>query len=302
MTLEQKIQININMLKGFKKRSTGVIVLGIVIVIIYLLTTLPRNMEILFVILFILVLWTGDAVEKRLRNLERPRIEKSIVNFSVNPFNAIVRNKKFGEMVGLKTNTNEFFKDWSKSDFEKFNKKGGIREKIGNKLSGINFAYFERDDIYFVRDATNYSRFINRRLGKTCLYSETIVEDKDGSHLDLDIYERIPGFRENPQKILSEELVYLTVCLNYTPGGYIGKNEFTILCELPLGFLINGEVLGDEKCKTQWAKVEEYIKKEGFEVREDNNEPWGYKDDFGEEPIYYSFTSYKKNGVEITVY
>lgn len=277
--------------------------LWLVLYIGLIFSVLNNNLAGTAFIAFILIGYYIDGIEKKLNKQEKPHTENSVVKFTVNPHAAIVRNKRFGELFGLKTNTEEF-NEWSKSDQEKLWGKGGIREKLKDKLFGASFTYLPNENAYFVRDNSNYTNIIKRKFGKTCIYSEPVTGNRERPRLDLEIYERIPHFRENkPLKYEEEELKFLTVCLKYYAEGdglSSKEDEFTILCELPLGFLIDRDLLGEEKWKEQCKKAVEYIKKEGFEEKEDNNEPWGWKDDFEEEPIYYSFTVYRKNGVEIT--
>lgn len=288
--------MNINLKKGSKQ----LILWGILIAAIYFLTTEPQNTAFLFIALFIYVVWIGNAVEK----LEKPGSRKiSLSRFSVNPQAAIFWNKRFGELIGLKSEGDDRKNGkWPKSDQDKWFKKGGLKEKYWDKITGINLVYLPSEDAYVVRDNNNYSSIISRHIAKTLLYSTTIAGEGDQlsfsldrKHLDLEIYERIPNLRKSLSNKEQWELPVISVCLKYYAETYPSKeDEFIVLCELPLFFLSSENEI--------WKKAPNYIEKLGFEERTDNWPDGPMKDDFGEEEWGKSMTSYKKNGVEITFF
>lgn len=296
-----------NLKKIKEKLKVGLVLKGIAVVglvIYFSQNPVPTNIVIGFIVLYFLIGWTEERINKKIdKKSDQLTTQNSVVQFSVNPYNAIVTNKRFGEIVGLKTNTQ---KEWSKADYAKFNKKGGIGEKLRSKLHGVDISYFKNDDAYYVKDYTNYSRIVPRKFVKTSLYSEPVTGNIEGPRLDLEIYERIPNFYERrPMPYEVNELKFLSVCLKYYSKG-VGdtrnEDEFTILCELPLFYFVDRELLGDERWEEQFKKIDDYVKNAGFEESSDSFPDMPMKDDFGEENERFSSTKYIKNGVVITFY
>lgn len=258
-----------------------------------------KNLGFSFLFAIILLGPYFEELEKRLRKLEQPPNsgDRSVTRFSVNVYSAIARNKRFGELVGLKENTKEI-SDWSKSDREKWEGKNGIGKKYKDKLSNIFFVYLPREDAYFVsRHDSNYSNIVARKLGKTCLYFDWIIEDR----FSLEIWERIPHFWERMAKLVpNEELVFLTVCLKYQTSRWTSnEDEFKIICELPITYLIDSEQMGKKKYKELYAKINDYIKEAGYKVWHESWPDSPMKDDFEEQPLQSGFNKYTKDGVEI---
>ena len=218
-------------------------------------------------------------VEKRIRSIEKTRGPGYSDRFTVFARDAILRNKKFGELTGIKSIIEgKEFKDWSKQDKDKWRKE--LLSKIGKRLNGVSFSYLSSENAYFIKGLDG--DYIKLRDLDDLLYSSVIAGDYDGfePHLVLKTYER----RVNG-------VWMLTPCLEYDAEDFSHKekNEFTILCEFPLSHFGG-------------TFTENQIKKLGFEIEKHGTdtmiEPW-YTDPFGETKYYSDIITYKKNCVEI---
>lgn len=236
-------------------------------------------MELIIIILVIVLFSYAWNIEKRLKKLGQLQGPGYSDQFSVSAYRAILKNKKYGELVGIKSIAEgKDFKDWSKHDKDKWEKEW--LPKSNKRLNGVSFSYLSSENAYFIKSVQgDYIKF--RDLDEL-LYSAVVAGDEDffQPHIDLKVYER----RVNG-------IWMLTVCLEYDAEDFSNKdkNEFITLCEFPLAHL--GSAFTDEQ-----------IKKLGFEVERRGAdtmiEPW-YKDPFGETKYYTDHVTYKRNGVEI---
>lgn len=217
-------------------------------------------------------------LEKRLRSIEGTRGPGFSHNFSISCTRAIFAHKKFGEITGIKSaSLGKEFKDWSKSDKERWDKM--YREKIGDKTN-ISVRYLQSENSYFVKTYKTSPIIISRGNNPELLYSTIVVGDEDGfgERIELLIYERLVKDTQG------KYFYVLSPCLQYSDGLISSKKEFFItLCDFPL---FKPDISDDE------------MRKLGFEVKRQGGDDW-YEDSFGTNHSIPLIVEYTKNGVEI---
>lgn len=204
------------------------------------------------------------GLKKRIETLESQRGAGASFNYSIRALHAIMNHPKFAELIKLPSALKgKPFSAWTKEDKEKW-----FRSPVQNK-SFINILYLPGEDMYVVEPSKQVPRIVYKDEG--VIYNTVVLGDEDQikERLELTVYSRI-----------KRGVSYLTVALSYHEG-VIGKEEFEILCELPVVPQLDDDSL----------------RQLGFTVKRSGGDDF-YEDSFGETQSTAMYLEIKKNGVE----
>lgn len=217
-------------------------------------------------------------LEKRVKHLEEGKGQGYSHKFSIDASIAFSKNKKFREMVGIKSaSEGKEYEDWTKAEKDKW---GKYPEKFRNRLR-VSISYLASDNAYYISSfqETPYLIFRNDIATFRPIYSAYIAGDEQGikANLKFCIYERLIVDEEGKREwVISPCIEYNDGFLNYD------KNKFEALCDFP-----------------HFAdKQDEQIKQLGFKIKRDGGDDI-YEDPFGETHSLPVDVIYEKHGVEI---
>jgi|SRR3989344_1458411 len=216
-------------------------------------------------------------LEKRLRSIEETRGPGYSHWFSINASEALSKNKKFMEMIEIKSGAEgKDYDEWTKAEKDKW---GKYPEELMNRLR-VTVTYLASENAYFVSTFQGTPRIIHRDDIKTngLIYSAVVAGDEQGikTNMEFDIYERLLHKGDRREWVI-------TPCIRYNEGIFkYDTNKFEALCDFPHFS----------------EKKDDELEKLGFKIEREGGDDI-YEDPFGEKHSIPTEIKYKKNGVEI---
>lgn len=225
-------------------------------------------------ILFAIFVIGYYALNKRLSQIESSRGKGATQSFRIDVLSAVLKNKRFGELKGIKSaESGKDFKDWGKEDRKKWWK---IAKTIQDKAC-VRLTYLSSEDTYFIQ-VNNISYMVLPELGKRYLYTVNLTGDDSvfEKSLEFGVVERNIKSGNGYCKVLTAYLV--------DHFSDIDKKSITnILFDFP----IHKQDMGDTDFETLGFKVE---RSGGDDIYEDN---------FGEMDGVPTLLTLEKNGAKI---
>lgn len=262
---------------------------------IYLMYTYTLISSIAIVVIFYILAFYIENNIKKIKNNEEKieKLQKDIISievdhdypvstqrFTLDATQAVLSNKMFGELSGIKSAIEgKPYEKWTSAEKQKWTNK--YHDVIAKKTR-LAITYLSSEDTYFINNAENGLNIITPRNGARYLYSTSLFEDKtemeEKDNLEFGVIERIrDNLKRERQRVLT---VYLV-----EKRGMFGRSAEPkdVLMELPL-----------DKNKTG----EDDLKTLGIEVHRSEGDV--YQDQFGEWDKGIDFVECKKNNVTIS--
>jgi len=210
-----------------------------------------------------------QLVEKILNIFRKNYGSSQSHRFSIDANFALIKNKKFLEMIGIKSGAEgKEYDSWTKTEKEKWD-----NFALNGGPQTVDITYLSSENSYYISSGISSGYFFLRDNENQIIYSKIIAGDKDGldENIEFGIYEKSGGFMKHNA---------IVPFFRYSKRNDDTGGDFIPLCEFP-----NLPLMSDSK----------YMKL-GFEVNRSGGNDW-YEDDFKDGHAIPVSKTYKKNGV-----